>query len=65
MQTKLVFTRTVFIEGVKRKEMKIVSVNIPEVSSKDGWELFDTVDDVFTHREKEINDEQDEQQVEN
>ena len=46
MKTNLVFTRTVTSEGMEKTEMKIVEVDIPEISSKDGWKLSTMIDKI-------------------
>lgn len=50
MKTNLIFKRTVTTQGITQTEMKAVEVDIPEISSKDGWELCCTADKVTIYK---------------
>ena len=46
MITNLVFSRVTKSEGIEKTELKIVEVNVPEISSSDGWKLLMNADKV-------------------
>lgn len=46
MITNLVFSRVTKSEGIEKTELKIIEVNVPEISSSDGWKLLMNADKV-------------------